>query len=111
MEALIHGPLNSLAEKVGINLTATYAMAQAAAAIWDERIPLVHDDNWESVVVDEALSEEGEKERVWFLVMYVYFLSSLLYLLSFSSWLLTMVVLKLVARAQQARTNKAASRK
>ncbi|KAI0796359.1 hypothetical protein BC629DRAFT_1286526 [Irpex lacteus] len=69
VEALIHGPLNSLAEKVGINLTATYAMAQAAAAIWDERIPLVHDDNWESVVVDEALSEEEEKERVWFLVI------------------------------------------
>lgn len=73
----------------------------------EERIPLVHDDNWESVVVEETLSEEEEKERVWFLVMYVYSISSS-FIHSFAN---NAVIMTPAARAQQVRTNKAASQR
>lgn len=69
---LTEGPVGSLLEKFGVNLSSSLAKAEAAAyyELWDKRIPLIHDDNYEEVIVNEPLTPEEEAERVWFLIMY-----------------------------------------
>jgi hypothetical protein len=38
--------------------------------MWDKRIPLITDENYESLIVGETFSsEEEESERVWFLIV------------------------------------------
>ncbi|KAI0089288.1 hypothetical protein BDY19DRAFT_906182 [Irpex rosettiformis] len=70
VDAIVQGPLNSLLAKAGINLTASLEAAAAAQdGLWDERIPLIHDDNFNEVIVNEQLTSEEEKERLWFLVI------------------------------------------
>ena len=70
MDALVQGPLNSLLAKAGINLTASLEAA-AQTTLWDERIPLIHDDNFDEVIVHEQLTSEEEKDRLWSLLMCV----------------------------------------
>ncbi|KAI0751081.1 hypothetical protein C8Q80DRAFT_1155439 [Daedaleopsis nitida] len=62
-------PVVSLFSKVGVNITD--AVARGAALPWDERIPLITDDNWEEMVVNEPLTEQQEKDRVWIAVISV----------------------------------------
>ncbi|OCH94286.1 hypothetical protein OBBRIDRAFT_747942 [Obba rivulosa] len=64
---LTSGPVAGLFEKVGVNISER--LAQANVSLWDERVPLITDDNYEELIVREPLSAEDEAQRVWFLVI------------------------------------------
>jgi len=67
---LTDGPVGSLFEKAGINITKNIEDAALKEANrWDKRIPLITDDNYDNLVVNETLTEEEEKERIWFIVI------------------------------------------
>jgi len=68
---LTEGPIGDALLKVGLNYTAAREEAERRKAnMWDKRIPLITDDNYESVIVNETFSnEEEERERVWFLIV------------------------------------------
>jgi hypothetical protein len=68
---LTQGPIGDALLKVGLNFTAARELAEHRKAnMWDKRIPLVTDDNYQSLIVNETFSnEEEERERVWFLVV------------------------------------------
>lgn len=61
-------PVVALAAKFGINVTEKLEEVRARK-YWDGRIPLITDDNYESMVVHEDMTPEEEAERVWFVVM------------------------------------------
>ncbi|KAF7975627.1 hypothetical protein HWV62_9061 [Athelia sp. TMB] len=63
-------PVVSLAERFGINVTERLAEVKARK-VWDERIPLITDENYESMVVHEEMTPEEEAERVWFAIITV----------------------------------------
>ena len=65
------GPIGDVLLKVGFNYTAAREEAERRKTnMWDRRIPLITDDNYESVIVNESFSsEEEERERVWFLIV------------------------------------------
>ncbi|KAI0691380.1 hypothetical protein BC835DRAFT_1547400 [Cytidiella melzeri] len=69
MEALAQGPVGALLGKAGINISASLAAAQTANELWDERIPLIHDDNFDELIVEESLTPEEELDRLWFLII------------------------------------------
>lgn len=73
------GPLRVLLESAGINVTEKLETAKAIATkpLWDERIPLITDHNFEDLIVGEELSWQDESERIWFIMMYVYLLTSI----------------------------------
>ncbi|KAI0660703.1 hypothetical protein C8Q70DRAFT_912511 [Cubamyces menziesii] len=66
---LTSGPVASLFGRLGLNITD--AVSRSAASPWDPRIPLLSDENFEEVVVREALTEEEERDRVWFIIVSV----------------------------------------
>jgi len=68
---LTEGPIGNALLKVGLNYTAAREEAERRKAnMWDKRIPLITDENYESLIVNETFSsEEEEKERVWFLIV------------------------------------------
>jgi hypothetical protein len=66
---LSSGPSVQLFNTLGINITERLANATKAMQIWDERVPLITDENYADVIVNEELSEEEEKERIWLLIM------------------------------------------
>jgi hypothetical protein len=68
---LSNGPVSQLVNRLGFNLTERLEAAQTESEIWDNRIPLVTDDNYNELIVNEVLTEEEEKDRVWFLIMWV----------------------------------------
>ncbi|KIY70364.1 hypothetical protein CYLTODRAFT_392140 [Cylindrobasidium torrendii FP15055 ss-10] len=53
--------------KLGVNISEKLASAQKLP--WDSRIPLITDANYEDVIVNEELTEQEEKDRVWALVI------------------------------------------
>lgn len=59
------GPLGAVSSLIGLNLTG------APSVTWDERIPLITDENYAEMIVNETLTAEEEKERVWFLIITV----------------------------------------
>ncbi|KAF7302246.1 hypothetical protein MIND_00791600 [Mycena indigotica] len=60
--------VKGLFAKAGINITAQ--LQAATATLWDERIPLITDDNYDSLVVNEKFeSMQEEQERVWIVVV------------------------------------------
>jgi hypothetical protein len=61
-------PVAYLLAKAGINIT---EKIRNPPQLWDERIQLITDENYDELIVNEPLTEEEEKQRVWFLVMYV----------------------------------------
>jgi len=63
------GPVAQLFNRLGINITERLEAAQANLEIWDRRIPLITDENYNDVIVNEALTEEEAKNRVWFLII------------------------------------------
>jgi hypothetical protein len=63
-------PVESFLSRLGINLTES---AKAAAYPWDDRIPLVTDDNFNDLIVNEELTPEEEAKRMWFLIVYASF--------------------------------------
>ncbi len=62
-------PAVALFSRFGVNITERLAAAEVLP--WDNRIPLITDDNYEEVIVNEELTEEGEEERIWALLMFV----------------------------------------
>ncbi|KDQ64209.1 hypothetical protein JAAARDRAFT_74964 [Jaapia argillacea MUCL 33604] len=65
-------PIANLFEKAGINITEKVLSAQQSVTPWDQRVPLITDDNYEEIIVNEQFeSEEEEKDRVWFLIITV----------------------------------------
>lgn len=62
------GPIASLLASAGVNLSAA---VNTTEQIWDPRVPLITDDNWDELIVNESLTKEEEERRTWFLVMYV----------------------------------------
>jgi hypothetical protein len=66
---LSNGPVSQLFNRLGINITERLEAAKANSEIWDNRIPLITDDNYNDLLVNEVLTTEEEKNRVWFLIM------------------------------------------
>ncbi|KAK7062246.1 hypothetical protein R3P38DRAFT_2834257 [Favolaschia claudopus] len=60
-------PAKALFEKVGINITEK--LEAAAATPWDDRVPLITDDNYHDMVLNEPMTEEEEDKRVWVIVV------------------------------------------
>ena len=65
------GPSVALFNRFGINITERMEAA-STAKIWDDRVPLITDDNFDDLIVNEALTEQEEIDRVWIIVMYVF---------------------------------------
>jgi hypothetical protein len=64
------GPVSSFFDRLGINITERLEAAREAnPGVWDGRIPLVTDDNFNDLIVNEELTDEEEKHRVWLLIM------------------------------------------
>ena len=63
------GPAAQLLNRLGINITERLEAARNNSEIWDGRIPLITDDNYNDLIVNEVLTEEEEKSRVWLLLM------------------------------------------
>ncbi|KAL0577453.1 hypothetical protein V5O48_004522 [Marasmius crinis-equi] len=60
-------PVSSIFSLVGINITER--LAKAKESPWDPRIPLITDDNYEAIIVNETLTEDEEKTRTWVLIV------------------------------------------
>ncbi|KAI0722377.1 hypothetical protein C8T65DRAFT_799380 [Cerioporus squamosus] len=58
-----------MAGKVGVNITE--AVERGAKSPWDERIPLITDENYDELIVNEQLTDEELRDRVWILVISV----------------------------------------
>ena len=74
LEALLEsGPVQALFGSAGVNITEKLQAArEQQASLWDERIPLITDDNYENMIVEEKFETlEEEKDRAWFIIMYV----------------------------------------
>lgn len=65
------GPIGSLLAKAGLNFSQSLNATEKLAEMWDPRIPLIHDDNYDEYIVNEELTPEEEAARVWFMIMYV----------------------------------------
>jgi len=63
------GAVSSLLGKAGINVTESLKEARAKASPWDERIPLINDDTWGDMVLNEPLTAEEEEKGLWFLII------------------------------------------
>ena len=71
MENLLSSaPAVAIFEKLGVNITSKLEQA-SKFEMWDDRIPLITDANYDDIIVNEELSPEEEESRVWMLVMYV----------------------------------------
>lgn len=57
------GPLAAISSLIGLNITG------APAVNWDERIPLITDDNYVDMIVNETLTPDEAKERIWFIII------------------------------------------
>ncbi|KAI0268161.1 hypothetical protein BC834DRAFT_923258 [Gloeopeniophorella convolvens] len=68
---LSSGPIAQLFNSFGINITERLQVAHDNLEIWDNRVPFVHDENYEDLIVKEELTEQEEKDRVWFLIITV----------------------------------------
>lgn len=66
---LTSAPIKGLFDKAGINITER--LEAAAVMPWDTRVPLITDENYFDMVVNETLTEEEEENRVWVIVVYV----------------------------------------
>ena len=79
---LTSGPAAALLSSFGLNVSAAIN-----EKLWDERIQLITDENYQDVIVNETLTSKEEKERTWVIIMYVLPSSSRRYRMS-NSWLL-----------------------
>jgi hypothetical protein len=63
-------PVVSLFGRFGINITEKVQAAfEQSKNKWDERIPLITDDNYNDLIVNEPLTEQEEKDRTWIILM------------------------------------------
>ncbi|KAF8592583.1 hypothetical protein K439DRAFT_1625932 [Ramaria rubella] len=68
---LTSGPIATFFAKSGVNMTERLAEAQRKAELpWDDRIPMIRDDNFEELIFNESFATPEEDEvRIWFLVV------------------------------------------
>jgi hypothetical protein len=66
---LSSGPVSQFLNRFGVNITESLEAVRAIPEIWDSRIPLITDDNFNELIVNEELTDEEEKHRVWLLIM------------------------------------------
>jgi len=68
---LTDGPLGSFLSRSGINVTERLEDAKKKSELpWDERIPLITDENYEAIIFNETFATpEEETDRVWFLIV------------------------------------------
>jgi len=62
---LTSGPVASLFARLGVNITKTLEQPN----YWDERIPLITDDNYNDVIVNEPLTDEELQDRTWAIII------------------------------------------
>ncbi|THH11717.1 hypothetical protein EW145_g476 [Phellinidium pouzarii] len=66
------GPVRALFSRAGVNISEKLEVAREQEKIWDERVPLITDDNYEDLIIEEQFETlEEEKDRVWFIVISV----------------------------------------
>ena len=65
-----NGPFSQFFDRLGINITERLEAAEANFELWDKRVPLVTDENYNDLIVNEVLTSEEEEDRVWFLIMW-----------------------------------------
>ncbi|KAH9482329.1 hypothetical protein JR316_0004427 [Psilocybe cubensis] len=63
-------PAVALFNTFGINITER-VNAVVNVKLWDERVPLITDDNYQDLIVNEPLTEQEAEDRVWVLVITV----------------------------------------
>ncbi len=61
-------PAAAFFNSFGVNIT-----EKVNAKLWDDRIQLITDDNYQDVIVNERLTPQQEKDRAWVIMMCVYF--------------------------------------
>ena len=63
-------PAVALFGRLGVNITERMQGAlEGGSQQWDQRIPLITDDNYNDLIVNESLTEQEEKDRTWLIVM------------------------------------------
>lgn len=67
---LTSAPSVALFNRFGINITEKIE-ASLLSNIWDQRVPLINDDNYDDLVINEIMTEQEEIDRVWIIVVYV----------------------------------------
>ncbi|KAF9057814.1 hypothetical protein BJ165DRAFT_1329112, partial [Panaeolus papilionaceus] len=67
---LTSGPAVALFKNFGINITERVQQV-AERKIWDERVQLITDDNFDELITNEPLTEQEERDRVWILAITV----------------------------------------
>ncbi|KAG9218767.1 hypothetical protein CCMSSC00406_0001119 [Pleurotus cornucopiae] len=70
-QILSSGPLSSIFQRAGINISERLDEALSRTSYWDDRIPLITDENYGDLIVNETLTAEEEAKRTWFLVVTV----------------------------------------
>jgi len=65
------GPSVDLFSRLGINITNKLEAALQESKLWDERIPMITDHNYNDLIVNEPLTEQEERDRTWVISMYV----------------------------------------
>ena len=60
----------ALFSQFGVNITEkVQGVLEQSKNWWDERVPLITDNNYEDLIVNEPLTEEEERDRTWIIVM------------------------------------------
>lgn len=62
-------PAVSLFAQLGINITEKLEGAIERSKIWDERVTLITDENYQDLIVNEPLTAKEEQDRTWIIVM------------------------------------------
>ena len=68
---LATGPSVALFSRLGINITDKLEAVLQESKLWDERIPMITDHNYNDLIVNEPLTEQEERDRTWVISMYV----------------------------------------
>ncbi|KAG6891310.1 hypothetical protein C0992_009191 [Termitomyces sp. T32_za158] len=69
---LLSSPLSvSLFSKLGINITERLESALEKTKVWDNRVPLITDDNYQDLIINEPLTPQEEQDRTWVIVISV----------------------------------------
>ncbi|PFH50138.1 hypothetical protein AMATHDRAFT_61595 [Amanita thiersii Skay4041] len=61
------GGFSGFLSKLGFDIAKTLEQPK----LWDKRIPLITDENYNDMIVNEPLTEQEEKDRIWALIITV----------------------------------------
>ncbi|KAG6832353.1 hypothetical protein H0H87_001817 [Tephrocybe sp. NHM501043] len=61
----------SVFSQFGINITERLESAIEKTKVWDSRVPLITDDNYQDLIVNEPLTPKEEQDRTWIIVISV----------------------------------------